>query len=119
MKKIFENFGIGIDITEVDRFRRKKFQKNKNFYNKILYKSEIDYCLRFKDPYTHFAGKFATKEAVRKSINQKIKLTDVITSHDKSKPKVRIKNKPQYNFQVSISHEKNMAVGIVICELTK
>ena len=49
MKKIFENFGIGIDIAEVDRFRKKKFQKNKNFYNKILYKSEIDF---YKESYT-------------------------------------------------------------------
>ena len=62
---------------------------------------------------------YASAVILKKSINQKIKLTDVITSHHKSKPKVRIKNKPQYNFQVSISHEKNMAVGIVICELAK
>ena len=87
--------------------------------SKIITKSEINYCRKFQNSAEHFAGKFAAKEAVRKSINQKIKLTDIITSHHKSKPKVRIKNKPQYNFQVSISHEKNVAVGIGICGLDK
>ena len=114
-----EIFNIGIDIINIERFNKKEYTKNKIFYQKIFTDSEIKYCLKFKNSSEHFAGKFAIKEAVRKSINQKIKLTDVITSHYKSKPKVRIKNKPQYNFQVSISHEKNIAVGIVICELAK
>jgi len=117
--KLMEIFNIGIDIINIERFNKKEYTKNKIFYQKIFTDSEIKYCLKFKNSSEHFAGKFAIKEAVRKSINQKIKLTDVITSHHKSKPKVRIKNKPQYNFQVSISHEKNIAVGIVICELAK
>ena len=117
--KLMEIFNIGIDIINIERFNKKEYTKNKIFYQKIFTDSEIKYCLKFKNSSEHFAGKFAIKEAVRKSINQKIKLTDVITSHHKSKPKVRIKNKPQYNFQVSISHEKNMAVGVVICELAK
>ena len=116
MKKIFENFGIGIDITEVDRFRRKKFQKNKNFYNKILYKSEIDYCLRFKDPYTHFAGKFALKESVIKSIPDKTSFLDIQTSHSKYGPTVRLlgKKAKKYSFLCSVSHEKKFAIAVVI-----
>ena len=116
MKKIFENFGIGIDIIEVDRFRKKKFQKNKNFYNKILYKSEIDYCLRFKDPYTHFAGKFALKESVIKSIPDKTSFLDIQTSHSKHGPTVRLlgKKAKKYSFLCSISHEKKFAIAVVI-----
>ena len=116
MKKIFENFGIGIDITEVGRFRRKKFQKNKNFYNKILYKSEIDYCLRFKDPYTHFAGKFALKESVIKSIQSNISFLDIQTSNSKRGPIVSLVGNlaKKYSFLASISHEKEYAIAAVI-----
>ena len=77
MKKSLENFGIGIDIVEIERFRVKNYKKNKNFYEKIFAKSEIDYCLRFKDPYTHFAGKFALKESVIKSIQSNISFLDI------------------------------------------
>ena len=116
---MIEKLGIGVDIVDINRFRKLDYKQNISFFERIFTKSEINYCRKFQNSAEHFAGKFAAKEAVRKSINQKIKLTDVITSHHKSKPKVRIKNKPQYNFQVSISHEKNVAVGIVICGLDK
>ena len=121
MKKIFENFGIGIDIIEVDRFRKKKFQKNKNFYNKILYKSEIDYCLRFKDPYTHFAGKFALKESVIKSIPDKTSFLDIQTSHSKYGPTIRLlgKKAKKYSFLCSVSHEKKFAIAVVISSRIK
>jgi holo-[acyl-carrier protein] synthase len=115
MAGIFENFGIGIDIVEVERFREKKFQKNKNFYSKIFCKSEIDYCLKFKDPYTHFAGKFALKESVIKSIRSKISFLDIQTSSSKSGPAVKLKNKlTKYSFLCSISHEKKFAIAVVI-----
>ena len=42
--------------------------KHKSFYKKIFTNSEIAYCKKFNDPYPHFAGKFALKEAVQKSI---------------------------------------------------
>ena len=112
---MFENFGIGIDIVEVERFREKKFHKNKNFYSKIFSKSEIDYCLKFKDPYTHFAGKFALKESIIKSVKNKISFLDIQTSNSKSKPVVKLRNKlTKYSFLCSISHEKKFAVAVVI-----
>ena len=108
MVEIFENFGIGTDIVEVERFREKKFQKNKNFYRKIFSKLEIDYCLKFKDPYTHFAGKFALKESVIKSIRNKISFLDIQTSHSKYGPTISLRGKKakKYSFLCSISHEK-------------
>ena len=33
--------------------------------------NEIKYCLKFNEPYKHFAGKFAIKEATMKSIEEK------------------------------------------------
>ena len=113
---MIENLGIGIDIIEVSRFRRKKYEENRNFYKKIFVKSEINYCLKFKNSAERFAGKFAIKEAVIKSIHEKISFLDIETSHSNAKPIVKLKNSLQkkYQFLVSVSHEKKFAVGVVI-----
>ena len=105
---------IGIDIVDIDRFRKKEYGKNKIFYEKIFSKSEIKYCLSFKNKSEHFAGKFAIKEAVKKSIKEKISFTEIVTSHNNSKPKIILKKKLNYKFLVSISHEKDFAIAMVI-----
>ena len=59
---------VGIDLVEIKRFTNISFQENKSFYEKNFSKDEIEYCLKFNEPYKHFAGKFALKEATKKSI---------------------------------------------------
>jgi len=105
---------IGIDIVKIERFRKKEYNKNKKFYEKIFTKSEIKYCLSFKNNSEHFAGKFAIKEAVRKSIKEKISFKQIITDHENSRPKVILKKKLNYKFLVSVSHEKDFAIAMVI-----
>ena len=113
--EMIKNLGIGIDIIEVSRFRKKKYEENKNFYKKIFVKSEINYCLKFKNSAERFAGKFALKEALIKSIDRKIRFSEIETSHLKSKPIVRIKkSRGKYNFLASLSHENDFAIAVVI-----
>ena len=116
--EMIKNLGIGIDIIEVSRFRRKKYEENRNFYKKIFVKSEINYCLKFKNSAERFAGKFAIKEAVIKSIPEKISPYDIEIVYVNRKPRIRLKNllEKKYNFIVSVSHEKEFAIGIVIAE---
>ena len=118
MLEMIENLGIGIDIIEVSLFRRKKYEENRNFYKKIFVKSEINYCLKFKNSAERFAGKFAIKEAVIKSISEKIGFLDIETVYVGRKPRISLKNslEKKYNFIVSVSHEKEFATGIVIAE---
>ena len=118
--EMIKNLGIGIDIIEVSRFRKKKYEENKNFYKKIFVKSEINYCLKFKNSDERFAGKFALKEALIKSIDRKIRFSEIETSHLKSKPIVRIKkSQEKYNFIASLSHENDFAIAVVISERIK
>ena len=105
---------VGVDIVNIERFRKKEYNENKKFYEKIFTKSEIKYCLSFKNKSEHFAGKFAIKEAVKKSIKEKISFTEIVTSHNNSKPKIILKKKLNYRFLVSISHEKDFAIAMVI-----
>ena len=115
---MIEKLGIGIDITDVDQFKKISYSAKPNFYKKIFLPSEIKYCLKYKNPYEHFAGKFALKEAVKKAINERISILDIETSHSNSKPAVNLRGKwkKKYKFLASISHEKKFAVGIVISE---
>ncbi len=114
---MIEKFGIGIDITSVQKFKKKPFKINESFYKLIFSKDEIRYCLKFKNPYERFAGKFALKEALIKSIDRKIGFSEIETSHLKSKPIVRIrKYGEKYNFIASLSHENDFAVAVVISE---
>ena len=114
MKEIIENNQVGIDIVEVERFRKKNIDENTNFYKKIFTDSEIEYCKKFSDPYPHLAGKFALKEAVQKSIHKDIIFKKIETFHINSKPKVKIKDQKNYNFTASISHEKKYAIAIAM-----
>ena len=112
--KLMEIFNIGIDIISIERFKKKEYDKNKKFYQKIFTNSEIRYCLEFKNSSEHFAGKFAIKEAVRKSIKEKIPFNKILTIHKNSKPRVILKRKLNYEFLVSVSHEANIAFAVVI-----
>ena len=116
MKILIEKDGIGIDIIDVQRFTKKIFKENLTFYQKIFLESEIKYCLRFKSPYEHFAGKFALKESVIKSIPDKISFLDIQTSHSKYGPTIRLlgKKAKKYSFLCSVSHEKKFAIAVVI-----
>lgn len=109
-----KDLGIGIDVVSIERFRKLPYKKNKPFYKKIFSQSEINYCLSRKDSSQHFAGKFAIKESIRKSIPDKIRMSDIITSHKKSRPVVTLRNNRNYFFSVSVSHDASIAAAAVI-----
>ena len=112
----FDGFGVGIDLIKIDRFKKIPFEENESFYRKNFSKEEIEYCLKFEEPYKHFAGKFAIKEATIKSMNKKIELLQIKTYHEKSKPKVSIINE-EIDFKVSVSHDGDYAIAIVFSKI--
>ena len=114
---MIENFSIGIDISSIKKFSDKPFKDNESFYKKIFSEEEIEYCLKFKNNSEKFAAKFALKEALIKSIHKKIDFSQIETSYLDSKPTITILNsKENYHFLVSLSHENNFAVAVVISE---
>lgn len=114
---MIENFGIGIDISSIEKFRDKPFSKNESFYKKIFSEQEIQYCLKNKNHYEKFAGKFAIKEALIKSVTEQIQFLDIETSYLNSKPIAKILNSKQnYKLLVSLSHDNDTAIAVVISE---
>ena len=113
---MFERIGIGIDIVDIDRFKEKPFEINEDFYKKIFHNSEIQYCLSHKNSSQSFAAKFAIKESVIKSINKQTNFLDILTDISNSKPTVILLDDNSYHFLVSLSHEKSIAIAVVISE---
>jgi len=117
---MIENLGLGIDISNIEKFKNKSFDENESFYRKIFSEKEIQYCLKFKNYYERFAGKFALKEALIKSISQELELSQIETSHLNSKPTIKITNlEKNYRFLASLSHENEFAIAVVISEKIK
>ena len=105
----------GIDIVEVKRFRDIPFEEEENFYKKNFDSKEIEYCLKFKDPYPHFAGKFAVKESFQKASRKLIPMIEIHTNHgDLGEPILTCKKIKCKKIEISISHEKSYAVATAI-----
>lgn len=111
--------GIGTDIIEVSRIRR-ALERHKAFAERVFTPAECDYCLSVGNKYERFAGRFAAKEAVAKSLGASLSWRDVeILPDEKGRPVVRLLNQASALAQgrrilVSISHCRSYAVACAI-----
>jgi holo-[acyl-carrier protein] synthase len=101
---------IGIDIIETKRID--KLLKNKRALLKVFSEVElkaVDYS------YLRLAARWAAKEAYFKAIKKKIDWLRVVIKNDKNgAPFFEIDGKIQKKAKLSLSHEKNYAVAVVI-----
>ena len=108
--------GIGTDIIEVSRIRRALERRN-GFAFRVFTPAEREYCLAGGDSSQRFAGRFAAKEAVAKSLGTSLSWQDVeILAGESGKPIVRLMNGAAEiaagrRILVSISHCRSHAVA--------
>ena len=62
------NFSHGLDIEEIERFKKYENDINSKFLNRIFTKNELDYCFSKKNPAQHLTARFCAKEASIKAI---------------------------------------------------
>lgn len=118
--------GIGIDAIEVRRIKN-AVNKKTNFLERVYAEKEIKLSQRGKFRYEELAGRFAVKEAVFKAIKtgwrRGVTFKDVIVLNESSgAPYVILSGKAQEvatslgvkNIFVSISHTKELAIGMAI-----
>ena len=113
--------GVGIDIVEIKRFKDVK----QSFVNRVFSEKEIEYFASKSLPEQSMAGNFAAKEAFSKAIGTGIRGFDIkdveILRNNLGMPYIKL-NPPlnekyeKYCFDVSISHEKDFAVSIVVMQ---
>jgi holo-[acyl-carrier protein] synthase len=60
--------GLGTDIVEIVRIGQMIERHGEHFLHRVYTPDEIRYCQRRKESYQHFAGRWAAKEAVMKTL---------------------------------------------------
>ena len=106
---------LGVDIVEISRVRDLA-RRNPKFLTRIFSAEEIAYCKSKKDPWPHFAVRFAAKEAVYKALGKNnilLKNISVLRS-DSGKPTVLISGKPESRLKLSLSHARDHAVAFAL-----
>ena len=109
--------GMGIDIVDIPRFRKTLASRGRRFIDRVFLPSEKKYCGAKPNPWIHYAGRFASKEAVAKAfgtgIGKELGWLDLeILSSDSKAPVVKLSPRAKRlvrrrrikNVLVSISH---------------
>jgi len=120
--------GIGTDIVEVERIRE-KLTRSDYFKEHVFSPGEIDYCEKQKNPFIHFAARWAVKEAFLKAFGLKFignhKLPEIETRHDADgKPLIHLSGQTRDEFaergfadiHATISHTAQYAVAYIVIE---
>lgn len=116
-------YGIGIDMSEIDRFD--KLKSYKRFLPRFFHEEEIAEFKKKNFASQSLCASFCAKEAFSKAIGTGIKgfsLRDVCTLHDISgKPYIKLYGGAEeavkllkLSFEVSITHTKEHAAAVVI-----
>ena len=109
--------GTGIDIIEIARIKKAIERWGDDFLKHIFNLEEIAYSNRQKNPYQHFAVRFAAKEAVFKAVgDQKMSWKDLTISHDSDGKPVCTYHSQGFTKKIiiSLSHCKDYAVASAI-----
>lgn len=114
--------GIGIDIIEIQRIEKGIQEHGEHFLHRIFTSLERTYCQKFQNPYPHYAGRFAAKEAVVKALGvgfgKEVYWQDIeILEGERGKPIAQLSSKVKQAFhspkiEISITHCKNYAAAI-------
>ena len=107
---------IGVDIEDIERFKG----KSQEFIERVFTPIEIEYCMKYSEPESHFAVRFCAKEAVIKALTalniKGVALKEIEIFHNENRcPQVRILNSiaDGIEFEVSLSHDRSKAIAFV------
>lgn len=118
---------VGTDICQLDRIESTYKKFGNKFLRRVLTKNEIKYVISNKNNLiSRLAGRFAAKEAVSKVLGtglrgvyfKEIEIireesgAPIIVLHKRAKQIAE--EKYLENFEISISHEREFAIAIVI-----
>lgn len=120
--------GLGVDIVEIERMSR-IIERTPSFINKVFSEEERSYCQSKASPATHFAMRFAAKEAVLKALgtgfSEGIGLRDIEVGRSaKGRPLVLLKGRAkeiassfgvlEIPLSLSYTHQEAVACAMAI-----
>ena len=106
---------LGVDLVEILRVKSLA-RRNPKFLTRVFSAAEISYCKAKKNPWPHFAVRFAAKEAVYKALGKaEIPLTAISVNRGKDgRPSVKIRGKAVRGLKLSLSHGRDHAVAFAV-----
>lgn len=123
----------GIDIIEIDRIKNAIDENGEHFLKKVFTDKEIEYCEKHSAAkYQHYAGRFAAKEALVKSLgvgiangifwNEVEILNDEYGKpftklYGQAKSEAEKKNIGQFSLSISHCHEYAVANVVAISSM--
>lgn len=111
---------LGCDLIEIDRIKASVEKYGEHFIKRILSSREIDIYNKRNGNVSFFAGRFAAKESISKSLKTgigKFSFTDIeILNDNAGAPVVYLCGELREDIQVSISHSQThaMAVSMIV-----
>lgn len=115
---------LGSDIIEVKRIEASIERYGNRFLDRLFTSLEQEYCLKYREPARHFAGRFAAKEAIVKAlgtgISQEISWLDIEIVNDAlGKPHASLSDQANMAFsypeiELTISHCREYAMAVAI-----
>lgn len=119
----------GVDIVGISRLRG-LMERHGSFAGDVFTERERHYCLAHRDPYRHFAGRFAAKESYLKAlgtglsgegIDGRLREIEVLPSAS-GKPEIAVSGwvarltlaRKIRQCSLSISHDEDYAVAAVV-----
>ena len=114
----------GTDIIEIERIKKSIERSGEKFLKLIYTPAEIEYCESKRNAkYSHYAGRFAAKEAIYKAVSSLladrfgITWTDAqVVNDENGNPKIeflKVKFEQIQSIDISISHSRDYAVATV------
>jgi holo-[acyl-carrier protein] synthase len=119
--------GIGMDLCEVGRIRMLLEKDRERFVRRVYREAEIAYCDARRRPETHYAARFAAKEAFLKALGRGWRLgwTQVeVVRGPSGKPGMHLSGKAAEaagrrgvtRVHLSLTHTREMAAAIIVLE---
>lgn len=117
-----------MDVEEIERFRCMKAGVRRRVLRRILTKEELDYCMRFRDPWPHVTARFCAKEALVKALGLERGVAAVKRWREVevrgNPPRIRLRgnllrltlNLNVTSIYLSLSHSKHVAIAVVVLE---
>lgn len=124
-------FGIGTDIADITRFQRFVDDNNTNLLRRLFTDRELTHCGSKRSSASCYAGRFAAKEAFLKALGTGLRdgiswLDMEVVNDDLGKPDLFLTGRARELYQekqitrlfLSLSHDANCAIAMVVLEAT-
>ena len=111
--------GVGVDIVDVERFKKAAKKRGEGFYRRLFTGVELDYCMSKRFPERHLAARFAAKVSLFKATGKRLRFREVeVANSPDGTPFLRVLDGGPVgvDYRLTLSHTGRLAVACIIVE---